>query len=262
MPAPVGFVPTMGALHSGHESLFERARAECASVVASIYVNPRQFGAGEDFAKYPRSFDDDAAMLERRGVDALFAPGDDEMYPSGSQTSVDPGPIAQHLEGEFRPGHFRGVATIVSKLFNLIAPDRAYFGRKDAQQLAVIRRMVADFDLSVEIVDCPTVRERDGLAVSSRNRLLSDAERRDAAGLSRALTFIVEALRGGTRDLGAVLRGAALELGPLRAEYLALVDPAQFVPLTHVPAGADLLAVGAAYCGATRLIDNMQVHTT
>ncbi len=258
----MGFVPTMGALHAGHESLVARAREECGSVVTSIFVNPLQFGSNDDLARYPRSFDDDAALLERHGVDVLFVPDDAQMYPQGFQTYVDPGPIAQHFEGQFRPGHFRGVTTIVLKLLNVVTPDRAYLGRKDAQQLAVVRRMAADLDLSLEIVDCPTVRERDGLAVSSRNRLLNDAERVDAVGLSRALRFVVEALEGGARDLGAVLRGAAVELGPMRADYLAVVDPGEFVALTHVPARTDVLAVGAAFCGTTRLIDNMQVHTT
>lgn len=252
----------MGALHAGHEALVDRAREECDSVVASIFVNPLQFGPAEDFTKYPRPFEEDAAVLERRNVDVLYAPEVAELYPAGFYTSIDPGPIAAHLEGECRPGHFRGVATIVLKLFNITAPDRAYFGQKDAQQLAVVRQMVADFDLPVAVVACPTVRERDGLALSSRNRYLSDAERRDAAGLPRALTFIVEALERGATDLGAVLRGAGVELGPLQPDYLAVVDPAAFVPLESVRAGADLLAVGAARCGATRLIDNMPLHTT
>lgn len=261
LAAPVGFVPTMGALHAGHESLLERARAENASLVASIFVNPLQFGPGEDLASYPRSFDDDVALLERIGCDALFAPSAAEMYPPGSQTRVEPGGVAVRLEGESRPGHFAGVATVVLKLFSLAAPDRAYFGEKDAQQLAVVRQMVRDFDVPVGIVACPIVRERDGLALSSRNRRLSDAERRDAVGLSRALRFIVESLEGGATDLGAVLRAASAELGALRKDYLEVVDPSAFVPLGSVPLGAELLAVGAAYCGTTRLIDNMKLRT-
>ena len=261
LAAPVGFVPTMGALHAGHESLLERARAENASLVASIFVNPLQFGPGEDLASYPRSFDDDVALLERIGCDALFAPPAAEMYPPGSQTRVEPGGVAVRLEGESRPGHFAGVATVVLKLFSLAAPDRAYFGEKDAQQLAVVRQMVRDFDVPVGIVACPIVRERDGLALSSRNRRLSDAERRDAVGLSRALRFIVESLEGGATDLGAVLRAASAELGALRKDYLEVVDPSAFVPLGSVPLGAELLAVGAAYCGTTRLIDNMKLRT-
>jgi len=252
----------MGALHAGHESLVARAREECAAVVASIYVNPLQFGPSDDFARYPRALDDDAALLERHRIDVLFAPSDDEMYPSGSQTHVEPGPLAQHLEGERRPGHFQGVATVVLKLLNLVAPARAYFGQKDAQQLAVVRRLVTDLDLAVTIVGCPTVRERDGLAVSSRNRYLGDAERRDAVGLSRALTFVVEALERGATDVDAVLRGAAVELGALRPDYLAVVDPGAFVPLEKAPPASELLAVGAAWSGATRLIDNKPLHTT
>jgi len=258
---PVALVPTMGALHAGHESLFKKAREENASFIASIFVNPLQFGPSEDLALYPRTLDDDHALLERMSCDLLFEPTVDEMYPAGSQTRVQPGEVAAHLEGASRPGHFAGVATVVLKLFTLVEPDRAYFGEKDAQQLAVVRRMVRDFDLPVEIVACPTVRESDGLAVSSRNRRLSDGERRDAVGLSRALRFIVEALERGATDVGAILRAAAAELGALKKDYLAIVDPSDFAPLDAVPRRADLLAVGAAYCGTTRLIDNMKLHT-
>ena len=261
LASPVALVPTMGALHAGHESLVTRARRDSSSVIASIFVNPLQFGPDEDLASYPRTPDDDTAALERLGCDALFAPAADEMFPADAQTRVQPGDIAARLEGESRPGHFAGVATVVLKLFSLAAPDRAYFGEKDAQQLAVVRRMVRDLDLAVEIVACPIVREQDGLALSSRNRRLSEAERRDAVGLSRALRFIAEALERGASDLGAVLRGATAELGALRKDYLAVVDPAAFVPLEAAPRGADLLAVGAAYCGTTRLIDNMKLRT-
>ena len=261
MSSPVGLVPTMGALHFGHESLVARARAECASVIASIFVNPLQFGPAEDLSTYPRTPDDDRALLERNGVDTLFAPSSDQMYPDGAQTRVVPGAVGERLEGEFRPGHFAGVATVVLKLFELTEPDRAYFGEKDAQQLAVVRRMVVDFDVPVDVVACATVRERDGLAVSSRNRYLSESERRDAVGLSRALKFIVEALERGATELPAVLRGGRAELGALRADYLAVVDPRDFVPLEVAPRAADLLAVGAAYCGSTRLIDNMKLRT-
>jgi pantoate--beta-alanine ligase len=259
--SPLGLVPTMGALHAGHESLVERARAECASVVASIFVNPLQFGPKEDFADYPRTFDADCALLERHGVDVLFAPADSEMYPQGSQVTVDPGALALHLEGERRPDHFRGVATVVLKLFNIASPDRAYFGRKDAQQLAVVRRMTADLDLPVEVVACATVRASDGIALSSRNKYLNDAERRDAAGLSRALRMVVEAVEREGAELGAALRAGDAQLGSLRKDYLAVVDAAQFVPLETLPPNANLLVVGAAYCGAVRLIDNMELHT-
>lgn len=261
LAAPVAIVPTMGALHAGHEALVARARAENASVVASIFINPLQFGPGEDLSTYPRTLDDDTAMLERLKCDLLFAPSVDEMYPAGSQTRVQPGQVAMHLEGASRPGHFAGVATVVLKLFSLVAPDRAYFGEKDAQQLAVVKRMATDLDLPVEIIASPTVRENDGLAISSRNRRLNETERRDAVGLSRALRFIVEALERGATDLGAVLRGATAELGALRKDYLEVVDPASFVPLETLPRGAHLLAVGAAYCGPIRLIDNMKLRT-
>jgi len=261
LASPVALVPTMGALHAGHESLFKKAREGNATVVASIFVNPLQFGPGEDLAQYPLTPDEDVALLERMSCDVLFAPTVDEMYPAGSQTRVQPGEIAARLEGESRPGHFAGVATVVLKLFSLLTPDRAYFGEKDAQQLAVVRRMARDFDLPVDIVGCPTVRESDGLAISSRNRRLSDAQRHDAIGLSRALRLIVEALERGATDSGAVLRAASAELGALKQEYLAIVDPADFVPLETVPRHADLLAVGAAYCGTTRLIDNMKLRT-
>ena len=261
LASPVAFVPTMGALHAGHESLLAKARAENASLVASIFVNPLQFGPNEDLARYPRTPDADVSSLERMSCDVLFAPPVEEMFPAGSQTRVQPGAIATYLEGASRPGHFAGVATVVLKLFSLALPDRAYFGEKDAQQLAVVRTMVRDFDLPVEIIAVPTVRESDGLALSSRNRRLTGTERRDALGLSRALRFIVEALERGATDLGAVLRAANAELGSLKADYLALVDPAEFVPLETVPRNADLLAVGAAFCGTTRLIDNMKLHT-
>lgn len=261
LASPVALVPTMGALHAGHESLFKQARSDSAAVVASIFVNPLQFGSDEDLALYPRTPDEDAALLERMSCDVLFTPSVDEMYPPGSQTRVQPGDVATHLEGESRPGHFSGVATVVLKLFSLVSPDRAYFGEKDAQQLAVVRRMVRDFDLPIDIVGCPTVRESDGLAISSRNRRLSDAERRDAVGLSRALRLVVEALERGATDVSAVLRAAAAELGALKKDYLAVVDPADFVPLDAAPRHADLLAVGAAYCGTTRLIDNMKLRT-
>ena len=261
LASPVALVPTMGALHAGHESLFARARAENASVVASIFVNPLQFGPNEDLARYPRTPDEDIALLERLSCDVLFAPTVEEMYPPGSQSPVEPGAVATHLEGASRPGHFAGVATVVLKLLSLVLPDRAYFGEKDAQQLAVVRAMVRDFDLPVEIIAVPTVRESDGLALSSRNRRLDETERRDAVGLSRALRFIVEALERGATDLGAVMRAADAELGALKKDYLAVVDPIAFVPLETVPRNADLIAVGAVYCGTTRLIDNMKLRT-
>jgi pantoate--beta-alanine ligase len=251
----------MGALHAGHGSLIARARAECASVVASVYVNPTQFGPTEDLALYPRTFDSDVGMLERLGVDILFAPSDDVMYPPGAQSTVDPGPLAAALEGERRPGHFRGVATVVLKLFNLITPNRAYFGQKDAQQLAVVRQMTEDFDLPIQIVGCPIVREADGLALSSRNAYLDTQQRRDAPKLSNALHGIAQALVAGDVDIARLTAGAVEILAPLRADYIAVVDPRAFVPLANATAASDLLVVGAAYCGATRLIDNVAVRT-
>jgi pantoate--beta-alanine ligase len=261
LAAPVGFVPTMGALHAGHASLVARARAECASVVASVYVNPLQFGPREDLARYPRTFDADAATLERLGTDVLFAPTDDVMYPPGAQSTIDPGQIAAQLEGELRPSHFRGVATVVLKLFNLVAPQRAYFGQKDAQQLAVVRQMTADLDLPVQIVGCPIVREADGLALSSRNAFLSTEERRDAVNLSHALQIVAQALVDGQTDIQRLIAAATELLAPLRLDYIAVVDPRSFAPLDTAPPASDLLVVGAAYCGATRLIDNVGVRT-
>ena len=261
LPTPVGLVPTMGALHAGHTSLVERSVADCASTIVSIYVNPLQFGPSEDLARYPRPFDDDITILERAGVDVVFAPADREMYPSEDHAWVEPGDVARALEGERRPGHFRGVATVVLKLLHIVAPKRAYFGRKDAQQLAVVTRMVADLDLAVEIVACPTVREKDGLALSSRNRYLSDEERRDATGLYRALRFIADAGAGGAVDLAAIVRGAQAEMRTMKLDYLAVVEPRAFVPLSTLPRGTALVAVGAGYCGATRLIDNVDFVT-
>jgi pantoate--beta-alanine ligase len=261
LPGPVGFVPTMGALHAGHESLVARARHECASVVASSFVNPLQFAPHEDFDRYPRAPEADAALLSRAGVDVLFAPEIDEMYPPGAQVVVTPGALAAHLEGARRPGFFTGVATIVLKLLNIVSPDAAYFGQKDAQQLAVVTRMVADLDLPVRIVPCPTVREADGLALSSRNAYLTAEERREATRLHAELYRIAGALAAGSRDVAVQLAQAEAGLSPLKKDYLAVVDPAVFEPLQTAPAGARLLVVGAAFAGDTRLIDNVEVQT-
>lgn len=261
LAGPVGFVPTMGALHAGHESLVTRARRECASVVVSIFVNPLQFAPHEDFDRYPRTPEADARRLRAAGADVLFMPSRHEMYPAGVQVAVAPGALARYLEGERRPGFFEGVATVVLKLFNFIRPDAAYFGQKDAQQLAVVARMVADLDVPVKIVACPTVREPDGLAVSSRNAYLDERERRTAPHLYRALQQIARSLAGGERSVAAAVAQAEAELPPLKLEYLAVVEPAVFEPLTSAPPHARLLAVGAAYAGATRLIDNIEVTT-
>lgn len=261
LPDPVGFVATMGALHAGHESLVARARRECASVVASIFVNPLQFAPHEDFDRYPRTPQADAELLARAGVDVLFTPERDEMYPPGAQFVVTPGALAKHLEGERRPGFLTGVATVVVKLFNMVSPDAAYFGQKDAQQLAVVTRMAADLDLAVRIVPCPTVRETDGLALSSRNAYLSAGERRDAPRLYASLRRIADTLAAGARDVTGLVAQAEAGLSSLKRDYLAVVDPAVFEPLRTAPARTKLLVVGAAFAGATRLIDNVEVQT-
>lgn len=257
LPGPVGAVLTMGALHAGHRSLVERARAECRSVVATIFVNPTQFGPAEDLARYPRDEAADLALLEEAGADLVFVPPAEEVYPTGFGTSIDVGPIAQPLEGAARPGHFRGVATVVAILFELIRPDRAYFGQKDAQQCLVVRRLVADLALPVEIVVCPTVREPDGLAVSSRNRYLSPAERAAARVLHRALAVARDAYRAGERDAGTLRRriGEVLATEPLvRVEYVSVADAETLAELELV--GGPALFSLAARIGTTRLIDN------
>src|SRR5438128_358423 len=196
----VGLVPTMGALHEGHLSLVRRAKQECSRVYASIFVNPKQFGPNEDFAKYPRAFESDLAQFAEQGVDAVFAPAPEEVYPAGFSTYVNVDGISDRLEGRSRPGHFRGVATVVLKLFEIVQPDFAYFGRKDAQQVTVIQRMVRDLNLNAQIVVCPIVREADGLALSSRNAYLNPDERRAATRLHRALEAVRAELVRGTRD--------------------------------------------------------------
>ena len=256
----VGLVPTMGALHRGHAALVQQARGECAHVIVSLFVNPLQFGPNEDFARYPRRMDEDQLLLEQLGVDILFAPETTEMFPRPLDIVVEPNALGQYFEGERRPSHFRGVATIVLKLFNAALAERAYFGEKDAQQLAIIKRMVADLDVPVEVRACPTVRESDGLALSSRNVYLSDAERRAAPNLSAALGEIVTRIAKGESDITSALNAGRLRLAPLREDYLGVVDPAQFQPLQTAPPGATLLTVGAAYAGATRLIDNLTVQ--
>lgn len=261
LPRPVGLVPTMGALHAGHLSLVSRARAECASVVASIFVNPLQFGPGEDFERYPRAFITDTSQLEEGRVDLVVAPSAAEMYPPGFATSIDPGDVATRYEGALRPGHFRGVATVCTKLFHVIAPDRAYFGAKDAQQVAVLQRVVRDLDLPLELAVCPTVREYDGLALSSRNSYLSAAERSAAPALYAALRAMATAAAGGTASRSAlVATGRAVLLSPLREAYLDVVDPERFVPLERLERGGGAaLAIGSAWLGATRLLDNLSL---
>jgi pantoate--beta-alanine ligase len=262
---PVVLVPTMGALHQGHRSLLDVARAvPDAHVVTSIFVNPLQFGPGEDLDRYPRTLDSDLALCAGAGVDLVFAPSAAEMYPGGKPAvTVDPGPMGQLLEGEYRPGFFGGVLTVVLKLFSLIRPDVAVFGEKDAQQLAMIRRMVADLDLGVSIEPVPTVRDPDGLAISSRNRYLSGAERATALALPRALRAGGQvAQAGGSAAQVLATAHAALDGSPkLTVDYLALVDPVTFRPRAGGPgaAGPAVLAV-AATAGSTRLIDNVRIE--
>jgi pantoate--beta-alanine ligase len=250
----------MGYLHAGHLSLVERARRENARVAASLFVNPTQFGPHEDLARYPRSFERDQELLAGAGCDLLFAPPVREMYPEGFATSVDAGPVSAPLEGERRPGHFRGVATVVLKLLGIVQPSRAYFGEKDAQQLAVIRRAVADLDVPVQVVGCPIVREPDGLAMSSRNVYLDGPERQAAPVLYRALTAARQAFRDGERDAGALRRLMARVLAaePLAAvDYASVADPDTFEELQRVEGPA--LALLAVRVGPARLIDNVRL---
>ena len=256
----LGLVPTMGALHAGHLSLVAAARADCDLVAASIFVNPTQFGPNEDFAAYPRTFDEDCHKLESAGVHLLFAPAAADIYPAGNTTFVDPGPIESRLDGASRPGHFRGVATIVARLFHIASPDRAYFGQKDAAQVAVLRHIVRDLNFPVQLVICPIVRESDGLAMSSRNRYLSPEERTRALILSRALATAKNLIDHGETNAEA-LQTAILNLfstePSARVDYAAIVDPDTLLPIPDTTRGA-LIAV-AAFIGNTRLIDNLLI---
>ncbi len=255
---PVGFVPTMGYLHEGHVALARRARAECRSVVASIFVNPTQFGPAEDFARYPRDLSRDLALLDPAGVDVVFHPEPGEMYAPGSSTVIDVGPIAQRLEGAARPGHFRGVATVVAKLFNVLQPQKAYFGQKDAQQVVVIQKLVRDLDIPVEIVVVPTVREADGLAMSSRNTYLSHQERQAAPVLWRALTWAQELWQAGERDARRLHREVAsiIRTEPLaQIDYISIAHPETLAELDRIE-GRALVSLAVRF-GHTRLIDNV-----
>jgi pantoate--beta-alanine ligase len=258
LESPVGFVPTMGYLHEGHLSLARRARSDSRAVVASIFVNPTQFGANEDFGQYPRDLDRDLDLLRGAGVDLVFAPEVAEMYPPGFATYVHAEGITDQLEGAVRPGHFRGVTTVVAKLFNLVQPDRAYFGQKDAQQARVIRQMVADLAFPVEVIVCPTVREPDGLALSSRNTYLTPEERSAAPVLYRALREARARYDAGERDaerLRAAMR-ATLSAEPLaKVDYVSVADLDSLEELTRVDRGA--LVSLAVRIGQTRLIDNL-----
>jgi pantoate--beta-alanine ligase len=252
----------MGAFHEGHLALMRRARGDTDVVVVSLFVNPTQFRPGEDLGAYPRDEAADAAQAAALGVDVLFAPPAEEVYPPSFSTEVRVGGVTEPLEGAARgPEHFHGVTTIVTKLFNMVAPDVAYFGQKDAQQTAVIRRLVRDLDIPVRVEVCPTVREPDGLAMSSRNRYLDAAERELAAGISRALRAAEDAARGGERDATAIAstaRAALAESG-IEPEYLELVSTETLAPVARV-GDADVLVAVAAHVGAARLIDNTIIH--
>ena len=258
---PLGLVPTMGALHEGHLSLVRQARVDSATMAASIFVNPTQFGPDEDFARYPRSLERDLEQLEAEGTDLVFVPPPHEVYPEDFDTWVEPGSVAEGMEGAARPGHFRGVATVVAKLFTIIRPDRAYFGQKDGQQVAVIRKMNADLNLGVDVVTMPTIREPDGLALSSRNAYLSAEERDTAPAVYRALCAAEDVWRRGERDAGRIQRAAHNILGrePLidAVDYVSIVDAQTMRPLETVHVGETVMIAIAVRLGAVRLIDNL-----
>ncbi|MBN1566598.1 MAG: pantoate--beta-alanine ligase [Acidobacteria bacterium] len=260
MQGILGLIPTMGALHAGHLSLVRRACSECRHVGASIFVNPTQFSKGEDFGKYPRAVQKDLELLESLGVDVVYIPAADSMYPPGYQTWIDVEALSTPLEGKFRPGHFRGVATVVAKLLNSFTPDKAYFGQKDAQQAAVLKRMVRDLNFPVDIIICPTVREPDGLAMSSRNVYLNPAERQAATVLYGALSAAKSRYDSGERDAD-VLRDtmqSVLDAEPMaRAQYISAADPETLGELKTINQGV-LLSL-AVCIGETRLIDNFLI---
>ena len=254
----IRFVPTMGALHEGHASLIRAARADGGLVAVSIFVNPTQFGPGEDLAKYPRPRERDLEVCRREGVDLVFMPTAGEMYPAGFATTVRVAGLGEKMCGDWRPGHFDGVSTVVAKLLGIVEPDTAYFGEKDAQQLAIVRRMAADLNMPVEIRGCPLVREADGLAMSSRNAYLAPAERRQALALSAALSDARQAIVAGERDAARVAAGVRQRLEAAQGvalEYVAAVDPDTLDDLDRI--GTRVLVAVAARVGATRLIDNV-----
>ncbi len=256
----VEFVPTMGAFHEGHLELMRTARESGGLVVVSIFVNPLQFGPSEDFETYPRDLKADLAMAEQEGAEVLFAPSVAEMYPEGEvQTRVEPGRLGGILEGEHRPGHFAGVATVCAKLFNIVGPDRVFMGRKDAQQVAVLRQMVRDLNLPLEIVPCPTVREADGLAMSSRNRRLGPEDRKEAAALYEALQAAATSGRPSAAGVVAAARAVLDQHPAVRVQYLEVVHPQTFEPVDTV--SSEALIVVAAQVGSVRLIDNCIVGT-
>ena len=256
---PLGLVPTMGALHAGHRSLLDRARSDNSTLAATIFVNPTQFGPSEDFTEYPRDCERDLAMMEETSVDLLFTPSVDEVYPAGFDTSIDVGRIAERLEGEHRPGHFLGVATVVCKLLAIARPDRAYFGQKDAQQSLVIKRLNADLNLGAEIVVCPTVREPDGLALSSRNKYLSPAEREAAKVLYRSLKLAEDLDTPDANEIRTRMQGLIDDEPLASADYVSVADAETLEELDVVDRPA--LVSLAVHVGETRLIDNILVHS-
>ncbi|MBI5865976.1 MAG: pantoate--beta-alanine ligase [Planctomycetes bacterium] len=256
----IGFVPTMGALHEGHLSLVRAAKAQCGFATVSIFVNPTQFGPNEDFARYPRDEEGDLRLCAAAGADAVFLPAVEEMYPPGATTRIHVATLGEHLCGPRRPGHFDGVATVVCKLLNIAQADRAYFGEKDAQQLAIVRRMARDLDVPTEIVGCATVREPDGLALSSRNRYLSSEQRRQATCVYASLQHARQAIVAGTLDPIAIERTMSERLnaaGPCRIDYASVVDAETLQPVDRIDRPV-LLAI-AVWIGTTRLIDNLTV---
>jgi len=257
----LGFVPTMGALHEGHLALVRRAKQETDVTIVSIFVNPAQFGPGEDYRSYPRDFERDSALLRGEGVELLFAPPVEEIYPAGFQTYATVEPVGAPLEGQSRPGHFRGVATVVLKLFNIVQPDRAYFGRKDAQQCVVVSRLVRDLNLPVEIVVCPIVREPDGLAMSSRNAYLNPDERQAARVLYQSLCRARELMQGGERRAQVIageMRRLIAQEPRARLDYVAVVDADTFEPVERI--GGRLVIPLAVQVGRARLLDNLLVE--
>ena len=258
----VGLVPTMGALHEGHLSLIRRARGDCSRVYASIFLNPTQFGPNEDLSKYPRTFERDVEQLTDTGVDILFAPDAKEIYPAGFRSYVNVEGLSERLEGKSRPGHFRGVATVVLKLFEIVQPQFAYFGRKDAQQVRILQQMATDLNLNVEIVVCPVVREPDGLALSSRNTYLNAEERRAATALRRALDEARRELDAGTRDalqLQTTIRRVLSNQPLARIDYVEIVDSETFEPVASI-GPRPVYALLAVFIGKTRLIDNLLIE--
>jgi pantoate--beta-alanine ligase len=256
----IGLVPTMGALHAGHASLVEASRRQCGLTVATVFVNPTQFGPGEDFSRYPRTLEADMALLGRHGADLVFVPATEELYPPGDEARVDVGSLARPWEGQCRPGHFEGVATVVLKLFLLAQPDVAFFGRKDYQQSLVVRQLVKGFLLPIEIRVCPTIREPDGLALSSRNRYLSADDRQRALALSRSLRLAAELVRQKKLEPRAIeerMKGELTAAG-LAVDYAVLSDPQTLVPIDRLD--RPMVGLVAARAGATRLIDNEPIE--